>query len=258
MAEPAEKKPLSPRSKKALLYSGLALVGAALADAVPESSVEPLIVTARLRAENDLIAPVSLTVVTRETLRASGTDGVAGLAARIPALGYSSPNPRNTALTIRGLGSSVAAVSQANDGLEPGVGFYVDGVYRARPAAAAFDLSDLERIEVLRGPQGTLFGKNTTAGAVVISTNQPTFDFEGSAELSLGNYEFKQARMAVSATESGLAMPRRAMRDRAVPERAWKSVAVGPGQTVVIRTRCGRNSWSTASDRARMNDLVAA
>ncbi|PMZ42879.1 TonB-dependent receptor plug domain-containing protein, partial [Pseudomonas sp. FW306-02-H05-AA] len=79
----------------------------------------------------------------------------------VPALNYSSANPRNTAFTIRGLGSSVVAVSQANDGLEPGVGFYVDQVYHARPATAAFDFSDIQQIEVLRGPQGTLFGKNT-------------------------------------------------------------------------------------------------
>lgn len=180
------------------LAFALALAGTALADAAPDAYVEPLIVTARLRAENDLAAPVSLTVVTRATLRASGTDGVAGLAARIPSLGYSSPNPRNTALTIRGLGSSVAAVSQANDGLEPGVGFYVDGVYRARPAAAAFDLSDLERIEVLRGPQGTLFGKNTTAGVVSLTTRAPSAVPGADAELTLGEFAYRGARASVS------------------------------------------------------------
>ncbi|HVY63985.1 MAG TPA: TonB-dependent receptor, partial [Gammaproteobacteria bacterium] len=93
----------------------------------------------------------------------------------VPSMNYVSPNPRNTAFTIRGLGSSVVAVSQANDGLEPGVGFYVDGVYHARPATAAFDFVDLDRVEVLRGPQGTLFGKNTTAGAISVVTAAPGF-----------------------------------------------------------------------------------
>ena len=174
------------------------LWGPARAETPAEAMIEPLIVTARLRAENDLAAPVSLSVITAGTLRASGTDTVSGLAARLPAMGYSSPNPRNTALMIRGLGSGVAAISQANDGLEPGVGFYVDGVYRARPAAAAFDLPDLERVEVLRGPQGTLFGKNTTAGVVSLITRAPAAAPEADAEATVG--EFGYRRLKASAT----------------------------------------------------------
>ena len=174
------------------------LWGPARAETPAEAMIEPLIVTARLRAENDLAAPVSLSVITAGTLRALGTDTVSGLAARLPAMGYSSPNPRNTALMIRGLGSGVAAISQANDGLEPGVGFYVDGVYRARPAAAAFDLPDLERVEVLRGPQGTLFGKNTTAGVVSLITRAPAAAPEADAEATVG--EFGYRRLKASAT----------------------------------------------------------
>src|SRR5262249_14502986 len=111
---------------------------------------------------------------------------------------YSSPNPRNTAFTIRGLGSSVLAIAQSNDGLEPGVGFYVDQVYHGRPASAAFDLADLDRVEVLRGPQGTLFGKNTTAGAITISSKAPTFESEGLAELSGGSLGAYQAKAFLS------------------------------------------------------------
>ncbi len=116
----------------------------------------------------------------------------------VPTLNYSSPNPRNTAFTIRGLGSSVVAISQANDGLEPGVGFYVDQVYHARPATAAFDFTDIEQIEVLRGPQGTLFGKNTTAGAINITTRKPSFTFGGEGEVSVGEQGFWQAKAAVT------------------------------------------------------------
>jgi iron complex outermembrane receptor protein len=116
----------------------------------------------------------------------------------VPSLNYSSPNPRNTAFTIRGLGSSVVAVSQANDGLEPGVGFYVDQVYHARPATAAFDFLDVERVEVLRGPQGTVFGKNTTAGAINITTKAPSFTPQTQAELTAGNLGYWQGKLSVT------------------------------------------------------------
>jgi iron complex outermembrane receptor protein len=116
----------------------------------------------------------------------------------VPSLAYSSANPRNTAFTIRGLGSSVVAVSQANDGLEPGVGFYVDGVYHARPATAAFDFSDIERVEVLRGPQGTLFGKNTTAGAISLTSRLPSFTPAATEELSVGERRLVQARASAT------------------------------------------------------------
>lgn len=157
-----------------------------------------VIVTARRRAEDLQAVPGALSVVGGDLLDRSYTVNTQALTVLVPSLNYSSANPRNTAFTIRGLGSSVVAVSQANDGLEPGVGFYVDQVYHARPATAAFDFSDIEQIEVLRGPQGTLFGKNTTAGAINISSRAPTFTPEGAAELSFGNYSFLQAKASVS------------------------------------------------------------
>ena len=107
---------------------------------------------------------------------------------------YSS-NPRNTGINIRGIGSPFGLT---NDGLDPGVGFYVDGVYYARPAAATLDFIDVERIEVLRGPQGTLFGKNTTAGAFNIITRKPTFKPAADIEVSYGNYGFIQAKASVT------------------------------------------------------------
>ncbi|PZU08577.1 TonB-dependent receptor [Sphingomonas sp.] len=158
-----------------------------------------VVVTARRRTEDAQHVPAALSVVGSELIERSYTVNTQGLSLLAPSLNYSSANPRNTAFTIRGLGSSVVAVSQANDGLEPGVGFYVDQVYHARPATAAFDFSDIEQIEVLRGPQGTLFGKNTTAGAINITTKAPSFTPEGSAELSLGNYRFVQVRASASA-----------------------------------------------------------
>src|SRR6267154_461148 len=162
------------------------------------TTLEAIIVTARLRPEDAQSVPISLSVVNAETLQTTYTSNISQLSSLVPSLNYVSPNPRNTAFTIRGLGSSVVAVSQSNDGLEPGVGFYVDQVYHGRPATAAFDFVDLERVEVLRGPQGTLFGKNTTAGAINIVSKAPTFEREVDAEVSAGNLGFYQAKASLS------------------------------------------------------------
>ncbi len=158
------------------------------------ATVQTVTVTARRRSEDPQNVPISLSVVDAATLEVTRTNNTADLTQLVPSLNYVSPNPRNTAFTIRGLGSSVLAIAQSNDGLEPGVGFYVDQVYHARPATAAFDFADLERVEVLRGPQGTLFGKNTTAGAINISSMAPSFDSAATAEVSGGEHGYFQAK----------------------------------------------------------------
>ena len=170
----------------------------ALADSAGDAGLAPVIVTARLRPEDAQSVPTALSVLTEETLRTTGIYNISQVSQLVPSLFYNSPNPRNTAFTIRGLGSSVVAVSQANDGLEPGVGFYVDQVYHARPATAAFDMLDVERVEVLRGPQGTVFGKNTTAGAINITTKAPSFTPEIEAEGSLGELDYRQVKLSAT------------------------------------------------------------
>lgn len=177
-----------------VLTASILWAPAALADPTPPSPVSDILVTARQRPEAAQTVPAALSVVGGAWLDRSLAVNTQALTTIVPALAYSSANPRNTAFTIRGLGSSVVAVSQANDGLEPGVGFYVDGVYHARPATAAFDFSDIERVEVLRGPQGTLFGKNTTAGAISITSRLPSFTPAASEEVSLGERRLVQAR----------------------------------------------------------------
>ena len=170
------------------------------ADDRGSSTLEMVVVTARLRREDAQSVPISLSVVDAATLQSTRTDNIAEVSELVPSLNYVSPNPRNTAFTIRGLGSSVLAIAQSNDGLEPGVGFYVDQVYHGRPATAAFDFVDLDRVEVLRGPQGTLFGKNTTAGAINISSKAPSFESGGAAEVAGGNYGNHQAKAFVTGT----------------------------------------------------------
>ncbi|MEH0198905.1 TonB-dependent receptor [Caulobacter sp. CCNWLY153] len=153
------------------------------------SLVGQVFVTARRREESAQEVPIALTVTSAETLTQTGVNSIVALTQLVPTLQVLSPNPRNTALTIRGLGASYGL---ANDGLEQGVGIYVDQVYNSRPGAATLDFIDIQQIEVLRGPQGTLFGKNTTAGALNITTRDATQEFEADVEASYGSLNFRQ------------------------------------------------------------------
>ncbi|WP_448664164.1 TonB-dependent receptor [Sphingomonas sp. CJ20] len=154
-----------------------------------------IVVTARRREERVQDVPIAVSVLTSEQLADTGAFNVNRLQQLQPALQFYSSNPRNSAINIRGLG---APFGLTNDGIEQGVGFYVDGVYIGRIGASTFDFVDVERVEVLRGPQGTLYGKNTTAGALNITTRAPSFTPEARVELSAGNYEFVQAKSSVS------------------------------------------------------------
>jgi iron complex outermembrane recepter protein len=191
-----------------LLGAGLAALISAPAQAQDEAPAEPsattaqkeqdsndIIVTARRRSESAQDVPLAVSVLDAKQLDETGAFNVNRLQQLAPTLQFYSSNPRNTAVNIRGIGVPFGLTS---DGFEQGVGIYVDDVYYSRVASATFDFLDVAQIEVLRGPQGTLYGKNTTAGAINITTNQPSFDFEGRAEVSLGNYEFRQARLALS------------------------------------------------------------
>jgi iron complex outermembrane receptor protein len=170
----------------------------AKSEAETSDALPRVIVTARRRTEDLQSVPTAISVVTGELLDKSYTVNTAGLSQLVPALYYNSSNPRNTAYTIRGLGSNTLSISSANDGIEPGVGFYVDQVYHGRPATAAFDFADLDQIEVLRGPQGTLFGKNTTGGAISVTSRLPTFTPEATGEVSYGDFNFAQAKATIS------------------------------------------------------------
>lgn len=185
------------RSLVLLVAVAVGLPGVAAAAGDP-SVLESVVVTARRRVEDLQSVPAAVSVVDGEWLDRSNTVNTQQLSQLVPSLYYNSANPRNTAYTIRGLGSNTLSISAANDGIEPGVGFYMDQVYHGRPATAAFDFADIERVEVLRGPQGTLFGKNTTAGAIHVISRTPTFNPEANGEVSAGEYGFLQAKGSVS------------------------------------------------------------
>ena len=157
--------------------------------------ITEVIVTSRRLEETAQQVPIPINVISGKKAEETGAFNVNRLKELVPSVQFYSSTPRNTSLSIRGLGSTFGLT---NDGLDPGVGFYVDGVYYARPAATTLDFVDIERIEVLRGPQGTLFGKNTTAGTFNVTTKQPSFTTGGTAEISFGNYGFIQAKTSVT------------------------------------------------------------
>ena len=154
-----------------------------------------VVVTARRRAETVQSVPIAISVIGGTALAETGAYNVNRLQQLQPTLQFYSTNPRNSAANIRGLG---APFGLTNDGIEQGVGIYVDQVYYSRIASATFDFTDTDRIEVLRGPQGTLYGKNTTAGAINIYTRKPSFEPEARVELTGGNYDFFQGKASVS------------------------------------------------------------
>ena len=154
-----------------------------------------VVITSRRRKETVQESPIPVSVVTGVKVAEAGAFNVNRLKELIPTVQLYSSNPRNTGLSIRGLGTTFGLT---NDGIDPGVGFYVDGVYYARTAATTLDFIDVERVEVLRGPQGTLFGKNTTAGAFNVTTRKPSFKPGADFELSYGNYGYIQAKSSIT------------------------------------------------------------
>ncbi len=154
-----------------------------------------IVVTARRRVETVQTVPIAISVIGGQALAETGAYNVNRLTQLQPTLQFYSTNPRNSAANIRGLG---APFGLTNDGIEQGVGIYVDQVYYSRIASATFDFTDTDRIEVLRGPQGTLYGKNTTAGAINVYTRKPSFTPEARVELTTGNLEFVQAKASMS------------------------------------------------------------
>jgi len=160
-----------------------------------ENVLVEVVVSSRRRIEKAQDIPIAVSVVTGKQAEQTGAFNVNRIKELVPSVQLYSSNPRNTGINIRGLGSPFGLT---NDGIDPGVGFYVDGVYYARPAATTLDFIDVEQIEVLRGPQGTLFGKNTTSGAFNITSRKPSFTSGADFEVSYGNYAYLQAKASVT------------------------------------------------------------
>lgn len=166
------------------------------AQAEDDSGDEPIIVTATLRAMDVQDIPLAVTAVAPEALEREGVSDIKSLSSISPSFNIQSSQTetQGTSIKIRGVGTT-----GNNTGLESSVGVFIDGVYQSRPGVALGDLVDLERLEILRGPQGTLFGRNTSAGALNISTKRANLsEVEGFANASYGNYNFMNVQGGIS------------------------------------------------------------
>lgn len=157
--------------------------------------IEDIVVTARKTSENLQSTPVAITVPTGDTLDKAQVTGIESLPRLVPGIvvAPTTGQPASAFIGIRGQSSSDALLA-----LDQAVGQYFDGVYIARSSGALFNFVDVERVEVLRGAQGTLFGRNTTGGAVSIISNKPTGDFGGSVRLRYGNFDTREATGVVN------------------------------------------------------------
>lgn len=152
---------------------------------------EEIMVTAQKRAQSAQDVPLSVSAFNANTLERVGAIGLDDITSRTPNFEFSDFGElKLSAPSIRGVFQS----GSFGAGADPSVGFYLDEVYLGNNVGNNIDLFDVERVEVLRGPQGTLFGRNTTGGAVNITTRKPSDEFEGSAELTYGNYDYVRVR----------------------------------------------------------------
>ena len=154
------------------------------APAAEEATANDIVVTATKREQTLKDVPVAVSVTSAQTIERAQIRDLRDLASVVPSLRVTERQSSiNASFLIRGFGNGAN-----NAGIEPSVGVFVDGVYRSRSAAAITDLPDIQRVEVLRGPQSTLFGKNASAGVISIVTQLPKFTFGGNVEASYGNF----------------------------------------------------------------------
>jgi len=217
---------------------GLALGSTALAMAVIAAApvysqtMDTITVTAQRRETTLQDTPVAVTAVSGDVLEQSQLRDVRDLQTLVPSLSVSqNASSSNTSFSIRAVGSSTF-----NFGIEPSVGVFVDGVYRSRNGASIGDFLGVERIEVLRGPQSTLFGKNTSAGVINFVTQTPSDEFGYEAEMTLGSFNQRTFRGMV---ESGLGEGIAGRLDVNINQRDGFIVNVPDGRDVNERDRWG-------------------
>ena len=180
---------------KAAALGTTALVAMSIgAGAVAAQEMDVITVTAQKREQTLQETPVSVAVVTDAQIEQSQIRDAADLQTLVPSLRVAEfASSTNTEFALRGIGTS-----SFNPGLEPSVGVFIDGVYRPRSGSAINDLLSVERVEVIRGPQSTLFGRNTPAGVVSIITQEPEYEYGYTGEVTVGNYGQRLLRGTVT------------------------------------------------------------
>lgn len=186
-------------STRAALFASAALICAGLPvaaqaqDAAADEGDE-IVVTATKREQTLQDVPVAVTVTSGETIERAQIRDIRDLTSVVPSLRVNQlQSSANTNFYIRGFGNGAN-----NAGIEPSVGLFIDGVYRSRSAAMIGDLPDVTRVEVLRGPQSTLFGKNASAGVISFVTAEPKFEFGGSTEATYGNRQAATVKASIT------------------------------------------------------------
>ena len=192
--------------KRSTLFGSTAFVGAMIlsSPAYAQASetagggdgveLEEIIVTARKREERLIDVPISVANVSGEKLEAARVTDLRSIQSVSPNLIVTSTTDRSsTAIFMRGAGTAIQ-----DRGYEQSVAVYIDGIYRGRPGSAMVDLMDIERVEVLRGPQSTLFGRNAALGAISVVTRRPSYTSEGYVEAVAGNYDTFEVRGSVT------------------------------------------------------------
>lgn len=194
-ATPVLKPVLMAQAKVAQVQVPAAQTIPAAQEAVAGSEDEKVVVTARRVEERLQDAPVAVTVVSEKQLERLGAENVGALQGSVPNLNIVQGRGSNSSANvfIRGVGQPDALAT-----FDPAVGIYVDDVFISRIRGALFDVYDFSRIEVLRGPQGTLYGKNTIGGALKIVTLEPSDEFSGRASVGLGNYGLFEVKARAS------------------------------------------------------------
>ena len=190
-------------------------VGVSIAESAPSADgeqdrigraavIEEVIVTAQRREESLQATPVAVSAFTTNAIEDRGIDDISDIADFTPNMIFDTTSPisglsSGAIVFVRGIGNSDFSLTT-----DPGVGIYVDGVYMSRAAGGVLDVLDIERIEVLRGPQGTLFGRNTIGGAVNITSRKPGNELRGQLAITAGNFERRDVRASIDLPISDL------------------------------------------------------
>lgn len=165
---------------------------ATIADAAKPGEVSEVVVTAQRRSERIQDVPITVAAISADTMKSAGVESVKDLSTVVPglqigdAVGFATPH-------LRGVGSTTLA-----PGVETPIAIYVDGVYYASTTSSLFDFVDVDNVEVLKGPQGTLFGRNATGGLIQVTTRTPTQTPRLDADISYGNYQSVKSDVYVS------------------------------------------------------------